>query len=107
MKFEDVSGTVFTTYPDFTNFACESNTENSGILTICSNISYFQIAGLVYLILATILLLCIIFSMLNLIMKIVGKNNWVTDTLFTHYTNTVLAIVAGGSYLLISNVDNL
>ncbi|MEE4247853.1 MAG: hypothetical protein V2I33_20850 [Kangiellaceae bacterium] len=106
IQYQDVEGTVFSRYNDFKKFACGKSDE-AGIMTLCSNIDYFFAAGVGYLILACVILSFLFLNFLNLLMVILKRNNFITDIRFSHYLVSVLDIVAGAGYLLLSNIDNL
>lgn len=46
VDYEDVKGTVFSSFSNFESFACRKS-RNEGILTVCGNIFNFELAGLV------------------------------------------------------------
>jgi hypothetical protein len=52
-------------------------------------------------------LVMILGNILSLLMKILMRNNFLNDLKFTHYAVVVMDCVAGGGYLLLSNIDNL
>lgn len=106
IQYHDVEGIVYTHFVEFNDFAC-SKSDNTGIRTICSNIEYFMGAGMMYFVLSCIVLGLILFSVLNLLMRIYGKHNIFTDIQAVHYLQVGLYILAGGGYLFFSNIDNL
>jgi hypothetical protein len=106
LTFEDVEGVVSIKFPDFNHIACGSSSD-PGIMTVCSNIDYFQAAGIFYMVLVAILLPMILLSILNLLMLIFIQNNLFTQIHQPHMINCALFITAAAGYLLVSNVDNL
>lgn len=106
LRFEDVEGDVYTSFPNFHSFACSSS-HDTGILTICSNLLNFQIAGSFYLLLVLPLLLSILFCCLNLLMLRFARANQVARFWYPHIANAGVYVLAASGFLLISNVDQL
>ena len=107
IKYEDVAEVkVFTWFSNFKELACEHSTD-PGIQTVCSNITNFQVAGLLYFLLSLLAIGSIFSSCMNLLMLMAGRPNFWTKYHWPHYLNAGLLFLAGASYLLISNVDGL
>ena len=106
LRYEDVQGDVYTSFPNFHSFAC-STSHDPGIRTICSNLLNFRIAGLFYLLLVIPLLFSILFCCVNLLMLRFARANRVARFWYPHLVNAGLYILSASGFLLISNVDGL
>lgn len=106
LRFEDVEGKVYTSFPNFHAFACSSS-HDPGILTICGNLLNFRIAGSFYLLLVLPLLLSLLFCCLNLLMLRFARANQVARFWYPHIANAGVYVLAASGFLLISNVDDL
>lgn len=69
MKYEDVLGEVYTSFYNFQEFACNSS-HDDGILTVCSNLTNFTVAGIIYLLIAYVLIITLILTQANLLMLV-------------------------------------
>lgn len=106
LVFEDVTGEVYSTFSGFDSFACPFS-RDPGIVTVCSNILNFQWAGYVFVTLSLFLLVSVTLCIINLVMIIFQQVNTFTRFWYPHVINAGVFVVAGGEYLLVSNVDGL
>lgn len=107
MQFEDVGGiTVFTYFDDLKPTACQVS-QDEGIITLCSNIENFQVAGYVYSFFSVILLGLILSSIMNLLMLITTSANFFAKFRIPHFINAGFYVLTCVSYLLLSNIDSI
>ena len=106
LVFEDVTGEVYSTFAGFDSFACPFS-RDPGIVTVCSNILNFQWAGYIFVALSLFLLISVTLCIINLVMIIFQQINPFTRFWYPHVVNAGVFVVAGGEYLLVSNVDGL
>ncbi|CAG9329555.1 unnamed protein product [Blepharisma stoltei] len=106
LQYEDVRGNVYTTFYNFESFAC-GKSEIDGIRTVCGNIINFEVAGIIYLIGAVLLLFSIGICILNLLMILLMKGNALTKIRIPHFLNAGVYILIATAYFLISNIDHL
>jgi hypothetical protein len=106
MKYEDVHGTVYANFSDFSIFACNVS-QNIGILAICSNLDNFSIAGVIYTTFTGVVIAGVVISIFNLMSLILMRPNILARLYIQHYFNGPIYCIGCILYLFISNVDEI
>jgi chromosome segregation ATPase len=105
-QVEDVSGRLYTSFANFSAFAC-GKSQNVDIDAICDSLLYIEVGGGVFIGLCVVLIAGLLMSSLNLFMLVLISGNWAARTRFTHYMNPVLYFIACSVYLLVSEAGSI
>lgn len=104
--YEDFPAEVDITFGRFEKYACLKS-QNSEVLTLCSNILSLESSGIVYKVGCFTVFCSIFFSIANLALILLGKNTYITRIQNSHYITAALYWIFIFTYFILSDAENM